>query len=85
MVFPQYCWPHRTVHRMPDTSPWGTKLKLFNGATKDMYGLKGWLIGGTAGLRFNMPIGILATLDGAQVELLPSEGLSEVLLKKVGG
>lgn len=85
MVFPRECWPAGTVHQMPDVSPWGTKLKLLNGATADMYELKGWLIGGTGGLTFSLPVGTLATLDGVQVHLLPAEGLKEVLLKKIGG
>jgi hypothetical protein len=49
-----------------------------------MYDLKGWLMGGTGGLTFSLPIGTLATLDGVQVDLLPAEGLKEVLLKKIG-
>ncbi|MGQ9732845.1 MAG: hypothetical protein ACUVX8_16425 [Candidatus Zipacnadales bacterium] len=86
MLYPQYCWPHNTVHQMPDISPWGTKLKLFRGATKDLYELKGWLIGGTGGLTFSLPQGVLATLNGAQVEILnEAEGISPILLKKVGG
>lgn len=85
MVFPANCWPAGTVHQMPDVSPWGTKLRLLNGASADLYELKGWLIGGTGGLQFSMPVGTLATLDGVQVELLPSQGLKEVLLKKIGG
>ncbi len=87
MVFPAYAFPHRTVHRMPDISPHGTKLPMFNGAAKDMYTFKGWLIGGQDGIRFPMQVGTLATLDGAQVELVPSAqiGVGEVLLKKIGG
>jgi hypothetical protein len=85
MIYPIQCWPTRTVHQMPDVSPWGTKLKLLNGASADMYDLKGWLIGGTGGLTFSLPVGTLATLDGVQVDLLPAEGLKEVLLKKIGG
>jgi hypothetical protein len=73
------------VHRMPDVSPWGTKLRLLNGASADLYELKGWLIGGTGGLQFSVPVGTLATLDGVQVELLPGQGLKEILLKKIGG
>ncbi len=85
MLFPKDCWPTRQVHAMPDISPWGTKLKLLNGASADLFDLKGWLIGGTGGLTFSMPVGTLATLDGVQVDLLPAEGLKEVLLKKIGG
>ncbi len=85
MVFPTYAFSHRTVHRMPDISPWRTKLPMFRGAPKDMYKIKGQLIGGHDGIRFSLPVGVLATLNGAQVELLPAEGMSEVLLKKVGG
>jgi hypothetical protein len=85
MVFPADCWPTSMVHRMPDVSPWGTKLRLLNGASADLYELKGWLIGGTGGLQFSVPVGTLATLDGVQVELLPGQGLKEILLKKIGG
>jgi len=85
MLYPQDCWPADTVHQMPDVSPWGTKLRLLNGATADMYSLTGWLIGGTGGLHFNLPVATLGTFNGAQVELLPSEGLKAVLLKKING
>jgi len=85
MVFPAYAFSHRAVHQMPDISPWRTQLPMFRGAPKDMYKIKGWLIGGQDGIRFNVPVGILATLNSAQVDLLPAEGMSEVLLKKVGG
>jgi hypothetical protein len=85
MLYPQDCWPASQVHAMPDISPWGTKLKMLGGATKDLYDLKGWLIGGTGGLHFTLPVGTLATLDGAQVDLVPAEGLKEVRLAKIGG
>jgi hypothetical protein len=85
MVFPAYAFPHRTVHRMPDISPHGTKLPMFKGAAKDMYTLKGWLIGGQDGIRFTVPVGTLATLNGVQVELVPSAqiGVGDVQLKKI--
>ena len=85
MLFPTQCWPTRQVHEMPDISPWGTKLKMLSGASADLFDLKGWLIGGTGGLTFSMPVGTLATLDGVQVDLLPAEGLKEVMLRKIGG
>jgi hypothetical protein len=83
MVFPRDCWPAATVHRMPDVSPWGTKLKLLGGATADMYDLKGWLIGGPEGLHFVLPLEALSALDGVKVELAPMDPTIQALLEEV--
>lgn len=85
MIFPPYAWSHRAVHQMPDVSPYGTDLKLFDGGSKSLYEIKGWIIGGEGGVSFNLPTGQLATLNGAQVDLLPAiaSGLSDVTLKSV--
>jgi len=75
MIFPPDAVPDRLIHHLPSVSPWGTKLKLFNGSMKDLYGTKGWLLGGAGFsglLDFDLPTSALASLNGAEVELIPA-------------